>query len=184
MEPHWRELAALLDPLAYMTKSGDDDGVELYFMTDRRSKKSKNSSDLVKFLDKIEPQGKADARIRLGEMLQRYQGDIQAHPPSRSTSTLSNLFRPKFQSKAKGVKPLSIYVMTTGVWQPGCELDSIIESLVAKIVACNVPAAPIGIQFIRFGNDPEGIKRLKHLDDELGLDLLVKCLVADRFDGD
>ena len=164
MKPLWGELQGLLDILAYMTKFGDDDGLELLFMTEQRGKQSKNSRGLVQRVKEVEAQGRVDATVRLGEISQKYQATLQGDPP-RFSSRLSGLLRPKSPRPPKG---LSIYVMTTGQWQPGCEVDEIIKNLVNKLVECRISPAAVGILF---GNDPEGKTRLKRLDDDLNLSL-------------
>jgi hypothetical protein len=169
MKPYWNELIALLDPLIYMTKSSDPDGVELYFMTDQRKKQSKNSSDLVNLVRQVKPQKTVDARIRLGTILHTHLGKIQASCLATPSFSFSNPLRSKSARQARRVRGLNIYVMTTGEWQPECEVDDQIKSLVERLAQYNLPAAPIGIQFIRFGDSAMGKRRLQRLDDELNL---------------
>ncbi|KAL8702873.1 MAG: hypothetical protein Q9201_003964 [Fulgogasparrea decipioides] len=66
-------------------------------------------------------------------------------------------------------KPLSFYVLTDGNWQPQNEVGPIIKDLVDSMVAHHLSKEHVGIQFIRFGEDQQGIARLNHLDHGLGL---------------
>lgn len=159
MAPYGREMLALLDLLAYMVKKGDPDGPEVFFMMDSRSKRSKTSTGLVRLARSVQPSGTADPSIRLGYLIQRYQNEIQSQAMEKR----------HWLRGIKPVKNLNIYVMTTGMWQPGCDLTRIFTDLVDRLVKSRVGHAPIGVQFIRFGRDQDGIKRLEHLDSGLNL---------------
>ena len=125
MTPH----QSLLDPLAYMTKNSDPDGVELYFMTDRTSVKSKKSKDLIECIRKITPQNTVDPRIHLGDILHEHIGKIETSGPPATSFKFPNPLKSKFSKQTKRMRPLSIYIMTTGEWQPGCELDETISNI-------------------------------------------------------
>lgn len=159
MAPYWREMLALLESLAYMVKKGDPDGTELFFMLDSRTKRSKASSKLLELARKVQASDTVDASVRLDWLVQRYLNEIHSQAVSKT----------HWIRGTKAVRPLSIYVMTTGIWQPGCDLTPIFTNLVHKLVARRVGHAPIGIQFIRFGNDPEAIRVLEHYDNNLNL---------------
>lgn len=161
MAPYWDEMLALLNPLAYMVKKGDPDGPEVFFMLDGQKKRSRNSSALVKLASNIRPSGTSDPRIRLRYLIQRYQTEIQ---PQAAEKRL-------WSRSAKPVKALTIYVMTTGMWQPDCNLAPIFTDLVDSLVKLRVAHASIGVQFIRFGKNKAGIKILEHLDNGLNLAL-------------
>lgn len=73
------------------------------------------------------------------------------------------------------VRPISIYVLTSGVWNSSetaregtCGAERPISQLIAELQSRNLRKSQIAIQFIRFGNHPTGIERLIFLDDCLG----------------
>ncbi|KAK7723843.1 hypothetical protein SLS64_000174 [Diaporthe eres] len=73
------------------------------------------------------------------------------------------------------VRPISIYVLTSGVWDSSmaaregtCGAERPITQLITELKSRNLHKSQVAIQFIRFGNHPTGIERLKYLDDRLG----------------
>lgn len=73
------------------------------------------------------------------------------------------------------VRPISIYVLTSGVWDSSagaregtCGAERPIRQLITELQSRNLHKSQVAIQFIRFGSHPTGIERLKHLDDGLG----------------
>lgn len=73
--------------------------------------------------------------------------------------------------KAKSPKPLSLYILTDGVWEGKSDPRKPIQKLVQTLVGWRMDKAQVGIQFINFGNDPVGLQRLQYLDFELGQEL-------------
>jgi len=67
------------------------------------------------------------------------------------------------------VKSMVVYVLTDGAWSKGSDAKTPIESLVNTLVRLEKQRYQVGIQFIRFGNDPDGQRMLKYLDSGLGL---------------
>ena len=72
---------------------------------------------------------------------------------------------------AKGPRKLSLYVLTDGVWETRADLQQVIRTLVDNLIQHNHTNKQIGIQFIRFGNDDRGIKRLERLDSGLNVQM-------------
>ncbi|KAK7987293.1 hypothetical protein PG988_002281 [Apiospora saccharicola] len=70
-----------------------------------------------------------------------------------------------------GMKKTSVYVMTDAVWQPSSEpgggVESTLRNLIGRLTQNRKDRDFVTLQFIRFGDDPEGLKRLKYLDDKL-----------------
>jgi hypothetical protein len=66
-------------------------------------------------------------------------------------------------------KNLSLYIFTDGKW--GCDTDRAagvrdpIERLMNKMRSRHLPRTCVSIHFVRFGDDPAGVKNLQHLDD-------------------
>jgi hypothetical protein len=63
----------------------------------------------------------------------------------------------------------NIYIFTDGIWSQGrddlCGVQENIKVLVERLITAG-KLKHVGIQFIRFGDDPEGKERLRRLDDE------------------
>ncbi|KAK8122724.1 serine threonine kinase [Apiospora sp. TS-2023a] len=70
-----------------------------------------------------------------------------------------------------GMKKTSVYVMTDAVWQPSPEpgggVERTLSNLIGRLKQNSKDRHFVTLQFIRFGDDPEGLRRLKYLDDEL-----------------
>lgn len=158
MRPYWEAAADLADLLVYITKRKDPNGVELYFLS----------------ANKLHGTYKDSSRIR---------NDIRRHGANAFTS-LTQCFDDDIRRYAREVRhtssiphrgyPLkrSIYVLTDGVLGNGVDSDGhdAIRMLVNSLVDARLPRGQIGIQFIRFGDDAAGKRRLRELD-ELGLSL-------------
>lgn len=72
-------------------------------------------------------------------------------------------------------RPISIYVLTSGVWDSStanregtCGAERPINQLITELKSRNLHKSQVAIQFIRFGDHPTGIERLTFLDDCLG----------------
>ncbi|KAJ0125346.1 hypothetical protein J7T55_006692 [Diaporthe amygdali] len=77
--------------------------------------------------------------------------------------------------KNESARPISIYVLTSGVWDssPGardgpCGADRPINQLITELKRRNLHKNQVAFQFIRFGDYATGIERLKFLDNSLG----------------
>ena len=77
--------------------------------------------------------------------------------------------------KSDKARPISIYVLTSGVWdlsatarEGTCGAERPINRLITELKDRNLRKSQVAIQFIRFGDYQTGIQRLKYLDDCLG----------------
>lgn len=66
--------------------------------------------------------------------------------------------------------PTSVLVLTDGVWEGGPIQDIGVETSISQVIKQmddkGVSDTDFTFQFVRFGNDPDGLARLKYLDDE------------------
>ena len=151
----------LVGILAYMVKPYDSNGLEL-MCTNSSSKSitSKTSSKLVAYLEKTKPAGMSDISIRLNSILEQYKAKIHEvyGAGSRVTARARN-----------DVRPLTLYILTDGVWQPKCDAEAPIKNLVRKLLELKseVSRKQVGIQFIYFGNNATGKARVEKLDDKI-----------------
>ena len=151
----------MLDLLGYIVKRFDPDGVEVFFTMSRepgKSRKFKKAKELVKELTGRQPRGKSNMKDRLGELLQAYRQRLEQPIPNTSM----------FKSRAAAEpRCLNIYIFTDGDWQPESNVEPHIRSMVDCLEAHQLLNAQVGIQFIQFGENPEGTKRLEYLDSEM-----------------
>lgn len=159
MADHWVELTSLLGVLAYLVKPFDEDGLEMFYtISSPNSVKSKDSTKLIKSVAKTKPAGISDISIRLSSILEAYKAKI--HDAFGAGSKLTSRAR-------KDVRKFNLYVLTDGVWQPKCDAEAPIKNLVRKLLELNLGEKQVGIQFIRFGSNPQGVARLQKLDNEI-----------------
>ena len=154
MSDSWSDVKALFKVLAWMIKRKDEDGFDLCFTVSSQDK-DKNFKDTtlaLRHLSNINPTVWSNINKRLSDVLARY-----------------NLRR----------KPLSLYVFTDGNWQHGSDGVAPVRILVEEINSKKLPKDRVGIQFIQFGKDPEGTKRLNYLDSGLGKAIKAEMIAAD-----
>lgn len=130
---------------------------------------------MQKLIEDQKPTGYTDMSICLGKILNKHRLKLMEqrakHPYWKRGNTAP-------------VRPLSIYVLTDGNWQPGCDLAPSIESLVETMLSLGMKRSQVGIQFISFGDDKDGLERLAYLEnlqrrENLGL-LVQKPLAIDK----
>ena len=168
MKPHSGEVRDLFALLGYMVKSKDPDGIELHFTVKSQIKdKAKNTGQLLRTLDTVEYLGQSNIRMELGEILRDYHAKLGDQTPPR---LLRNMVRPRRRAPRQ-----TVYVFTDGVWQPECDPSEMIAKLVKSLEQNHMEREQFGIQFIRFGNVPEGKDRLDKLDSGLGLSMYAPC---------
>ncbi len=160
MQCHQLEVRDHLDHLVYMVKETDPDGVELRFSMFKDKLRFKNTKPLLEAFDRKMAEGESNIRIPLLQILEEYE------------EKLENRARKKRWSRGP-VRPLNLYILTDGVWQPHCDATEIISDMVNMLTKYGVRRENFGIQFIRFGNDADGIARLEKLDSGLGLSMYV-----------
>ena len=171
MKPHKGEVRDLFALLGYLVKSKDPDGIELFFTkSSERKDKAKNTGQLLRTLDTVSYFGKSNIRLQLGEILQDYHTKLRDQNPPIS---LLNFMRSRRRARRQ-----TVYIFTDGVWQPECDLSEMIEKLVNSLEHNSMEREQFGIQFIRFGNDPEGKVRLDKLDSGLGLSMYAPCALG------
>jgi hypothetical protein len=163
MLTHWDDVQAVFGVLAKIVKSADPDGIDLHFLASDASYNSKrlwggnSSSKLVNHVKRQRQKisGTSNITYRLDSILGPY------------ITSLTNAFSLR---RGVSVRPLNLYVLTDGIWEPGCDPSSTIKKLVDKLVEFQYPkdSKQIGIQFISFGNDRDALKKLENLDDNLG----------------
>ena len=162
MGRHWKEVRDVFAHLAYIVKDADPDDIELLFTMSSDEYRSHRTTPLLNVLDGRRPQGICNIRSPLSEVLKGYQARLKGQKTSRWSR------RPQNPGK---VRRQTLYVFTDGIWQPECDVTEIIKHLVDCLKEYDLIREQFGIQFIRFGDDPEGVKKLEHLDSGLKLSM-------------
>ena len=153
MKEHWDDVILLFSVFAYFAKRLDDDGLEMSFTVSDHTEVFKKTSRAVSHLKTMRPSTPSNIDLRLGKILWRYQTDLERQRERTGS----------FWPREKHVKPLSLYIFTDAAW-PGCDAVAPVEAMIEKQKQLGLPKEQVGIQFIRFGNDPIGIERLRYLD--------------------
>lgn len=155
MAKHWQTVNKVFKALSYIVKEMDKDGLDLYFtISETCEKKAKRTSKLLPIVEARKQHGNSttDINHRLTKILEEYKNNLDN--------------KKWYQSE---IKPLSLYILTDGLWENECTAIEPIRNAVQKLEDLRKDEKQIGIQFISFGHDPIGLQRLHHLDDGLKL---------------
>ncbi|KAH7157257.1 hypothetical protein B0J13DRAFT_435115 [Dactylonectria estremocensis] len=147
MQLHKENVAETARVISYYVKRADPNDMELYFASDVSARYGcKNSTHVEniirkhKFLDGECPMGQC----------------------------LANILDHVWKTFKKSSNPVSIYVLTDGVWETeDDQIDHVIARSAMRLAEKDFSPQSIMIQFIRFGQSPVGYRRLKQLDDDL-----------------
>lgn len=152
MRPYRREVEETFAVLAHLVKRLDRDGMDLHFTNSSVTDHGYHRRSMLPKLNKVVYRGKTYMDLTLGKVLEG---------SNVKRSSLSALFR-RENNSAK-----SIYILTDGKWcgedDSLCGIPKLVESATANIGS----RWKLGIQFIQFGSDEVGTRRLKQLDDDL-----------------
>ncbi|KAL8831869.1 MAG: hypothetical protein Q9191_000621 [Dirinaria sp. TL-2023a] len=163
MLPHRNNAISVVSLLGYIVKDSDPNGLDVYFTQSTHSAHSSKSTDLSMAVSRAPFQGISNMRARLGQILQEHIAKFG------TTTTPSKSWYKWKPRRAESHRPLSFYVLTDGRWQPQSDVGPVIKSLVESMKEHRLLKEHVGIQFIRFGDDPQAKARLEHLDHGLGL---------------
>ncbi|KAK7949511.1 hypothetical protein PG988_016150 [Apiospora saccharicola] len=173
MQKYRPEVSEFAKAMSYLIKKLDRDGFEVV-LTSAPTVPTlcKSATDVKDILDKSFLDGHSadcDMEYTLDKVLTDVRTKLQKPTTEGSTSTLARRF--SLWSKAPAVTAVSIFVLTTGVWDGSpegtCGVENPIEVLVKWMREHGVGRTEAAIQFVRFGTSERGIRRLKALDDDL-----------------
>lgn len=166
MKTHILTIKKVVGLHGYILKSLDPTGLDIHYTNSLRKKNSKKSTQLVKSID-LEPFSgqNTDMKGRLMQIFEEYipPYDAIVTPMVSRLSTISQ------NPTSKLKRPISFYILTDGKWQPGNDVASVILEVVDNMIARRLAKERVAIQFIRFGNDSDGIACMDRLDHGLGL---------------
>ena len=160
MHEHWpnvRESVELLCEILFARKA--DNRIDVQLAMGDKNLNSSRVSHIVKYVREHPPgrgPGSADASIEyaLGKVLRKFLEDLKhRRNSSRTRFSWSN------------IKPLSLYILTNGSFPYQDDVGAPIRDTIKDLQQMGLLTGFIGIQFVRFGEDPEGIQRLEYLDN-------------------
>ena len=158
MKAHMPEVKNLIDLLAYLLKNCSPDGIDFYFTSKRtKVKNATKTKDILRRLNSTVAVGRCNMEDRLGSILEDYLAKFD-------TTGFSPFPRGLSRAATRAPRKLNLYVLTDGVWQPNNEPWKAITPLLKWMKQQDLRWNHVGIQFIRFGHNPEGMKRLAQLD--------------------
>ena len=157
MAAHFDDALTTLEVIGYQVKKSDRDGMELHCTSSESPKEPFfTTKKILEEARKHDPRRKKEGRPGLANMRE-------------TLGTLIDAYRVKID-KSHGraelfPKKLIMYVLTTGDWQPGSEVERNIVQLVQSLKQNNVPESHVGIQFIQFGDSVEANALLERYDN-------------------
>jgi hypothetical protein len=158
MEPDWYRATYLIETLVKKARGQDENGMDLSFTVEKEDRPPTN--DHVKF-----------------------QMEMAEHRPTRGTrydivAKLDEILNKrlrfiKHHGRSAAVKALTLIILTDGVWAATPNKNSVAQRFVDfinDVRECRAKDGDklISIQFIQFGNDRDGTRVLKDLDDNMG----------------
>jgi hypothetical protein len=156
MTQYWDNVVKTFEALSYIVKETDKDGLDLHFtISGTTMKGEKTTRDLVSSVKAhIRRDGAAsDIRLRLTSILESYSQKLEE----------------KKRLWKRAPKPLSLYILTDGVWEESSSAEEPITNVVRILHELRKSSTQIGIQLISFGTDEASLAKLRYLDDKLDL---------------
>ncbi|KAI1361677.1 hypothetical protein F5Y08DRAFT_12661 [Xylaria arbuscula] len=171
MAEHWPDVKRTGDALSYVVKDADPDGFDIHMTNDGEHIKRKDRKGLFDnygYLDQHRPRpdlSYCPMEAVLSRVLEEAV-DKALTPPS----ALDRL-------RSREIKGVSVYVLTNGVWESrrthdaevgeAAGVENAIRSAVKRLQEANKMRTFLTIQFISYGDDPEGRRRMIWLDDDI-----------------
>lgn len=163
---HWNHVIDTVKALGYLVKHADPNGVELFVTsnpTKPRKSGAKEISTLVRWLEEPErtrPGGPCNMESSLSSILEYVKTGL-----TKGSGFLQQMNR----------RGTSVYILTDAIWEGGtetqCGVEEPIKDLRRVMQSLGKARTTVALQFIQFGSDALGEKRLRYLDDELGKEI-------------
>ncbi|KAI0150576.1 kinase-like domain-containing protein [Xylariaceae sp. FL1272] len=180
MSRHWPCVKDTARVLLYITKSVDPDGVDIRMTNgDAKVKKVKNEKSIFDNLGYFDAHCPKDSHRQCN--MEGVLSDIL-------DDAISKAKRKRISLTSNKIKGISVYVLTNGIWSPpradavdGKESGGVhhaIDAAIKRLRDNNRMRTYLAVQFIRFGDDPTGIRRMNYLDNGLQKDWDIVDTVA------
>lgn len=154
--------------LSYLVKKKDKDGLDLHYFNSRPGEsifRCERSSALVTSVRQRRFTGTSSPEGTLKKILDGYGKKLREH----TACAIGASKRWSLHRSPRLPKPLSVYVLTDAVWEspnsPDEYLHETLRDLIQNLCDAGCHRTQVGIQFIRFGDNPYGVQRLKDLDN-------------------
>ncbi|KAM0713797.1 hypothetical protein Q7P37_010759 [Cladosporium fusiforme] len=139
----WRQTADALMTITPICTTHDADGVDIYFLNEKREYFNVTSAGSVQgIFETVRPGG-----------------------PTLTGKRLGNIFDKYFKDYTNAKKPINIICITDG--EPSDDVEGALIHAAKKLDKLDAPAWQVGVQFFQVGSDPLATKHLKELDDDL-----------------
>ncbi|KAI0534461.1 kinase-like domain-containing protein [Xylaria digitata] len=171
MGPHWKDVKDTANALTYILKAVDPDGLEIHMASSRKPLKCKDRGGLFDkwgYFDQNRPRKDLETcpmETVLSDILESAMEKALA-PTSRIGRLIS-----------REIRGISVYVFTNGIWESPPRgdgsyeeaggVENAIKTAVNRLQKANKMRTFLSIQFISFGNDREGLRRMRWLDDDI-----------------
>ncbi|KAH6886201.1 hypothetical protein B0T10DRAFT_78265 [Thelonectria olida] len=161
MRQHWDSVSEACRALQWLCSSGEGDSMDLFFTSDPlmgyQRKKRESLADIARSQP---PSGICRMRSSLEVVFDRIITDKLYHGGQAHGKEGWNR------------RPTTVFVLTDGVWQPSSKreenaaagVDLPIKRMMDTLHQQGKNSSYVCVQFIRFGNDDSGTKRLAALD--------------------
>ncbi|KAF5557945.1 serine threonine kinase [Fusarium phyllophilum] len=165
MRDREREVLKVLEVLVWLVWKIDQSGPEIRF-TSKPDKKFPIERR-PRFLLKME---------LMRDALDKFINPVRQWLSGNDAETLCNMkhsFNQIFSevNMVDPKRPTSVIILTDGIWEQGGSLEEKgVEACITKIIKRmedkGIGDTAFAFQFVSFGNDPVGLRRLKYLDDD------------------
>jgi len=159
------EVADVFATLFGLLRPYDNNGIDVYFTM---SSGKHNFKDVKEAVDLVSRKvrsaaGISNFSVRLSEILEDYCNRLHKNTSTRRVPFVGLFAKPK--------KPMTIFVLTDGIWGTDSEVYAAqaISNTVRKLGELGKHPSQVGIEFIQFGDNEEAKKKLDELDSGLGL---------------
>ncbi|AFR95509.2 hypothetical protein C343_03612 [Cryptococcus neoformans C23] len=185
-DQRWNQACQAIMEVADLASRYDDDGIDVYFLNNKRvGRELRSSEDVEELFAGLEPRGITPTGMRLEAILRDYMSRLEAS-----------------QHTGEEVKPMNLIVVTDGVFAhpvsarlrqlavnpsltriqlldlaPTDDPESVIVTIARRLDRGQYPLSQVGIQFLQIGNDPEAREALQELDDDLSSEHGIRDIV-------
>lgn len=174
MQQYEGAVIATVTGMAHILEKADEDGLDVTFTSNwNQTEHGRRAENLAAIVKSNFHKGDDTCFIEQGilALIDKVIEDLPSKEAKKGRALLNS-----FRRKKRG-RPVSIYVLTNGIWNSSpdatngvCGADRPIRRLIRKLQDSNLHKNQATLQFIRFGDDATGIKRLTSLDDDLGIE--------------
>lgn len=165
MAAHRRHVLHSFMVLSYLAKLIDTNGIELVLASNpTKVYKNVNTTQLIKILEDQRYDQMPDGLLE-HSLTEFVEAEIIRRLPYNIKFGGQQVPLPTFRR----TKPISVFIFTDGCWGPGLQhaggVENPIRKLMTRIKDCDLNRTQVMIQFLRFGDDENGKRYLKILDD-------------------